>query len=137
MGGKNISESFSYNLADVGMIDRAKEIAHSKKQSFSKFIVCAIESQVREDEKIKNAYSQHWDASAIKAYNNKLSDDFNLSEQNKQPTLDLFLMSEREVEEIVLEINDVQLTSELARKFKKGTIATQINFNRYRRNGIR
>ena len=106
-----------------------------KKTSASELIREYIESVNRETEKEKNACSQNYDLSAIKAINNKLSDDFKLSQKQKQPTLDLFMLSELQLEEAVLEINDGQLNSEISRKANKIRVATQINWRRYRAQG--
>lgn len=63
-----------------------------------------ISAQVEETEKIKNLSSL--DQSAIKQYNIKLSNDFNLSEQNKQPTIDFFCIERNEVIDIVKSVED-------------------------------
>jgi len=67
-----------------------------------------INIQVEETEKEKNAYSPRFDQSAIKAINNKLSDDFNLSQRNKQPTIDFFCIQREDIPKLVGQIDDKQ-----------------------------
>ena len=69
-----------------------------------------LEAQVEEVEKIKNLNSL--DQGAIKLINNKLSQDFKISEKNKQPTIDFFCIQRTEVPILV---NGVKEKQELAR----------------------
>ena len=63
-----------------------------------------LEAQVEEVEKIKNLNSL--DQGAIKLINNKLSEDFKISEQNKQPKIDFFCIERNDVPRLVQSVDE-------------------------------
>jgi|SRR5215510_468547 len=90
-------------IVDGEAFDRFVEQLPGRKGA-SETIRELIDGYLRERDREKNAYSQNYDLSAIKAINNKLSDDFNLSQQQK--TLDFFNIERQEIPELIETIAD-------------------------------
>lgn len=75
-----------------------------RKKGTSEAIRELITAQVEETEKIKNLNSL--DQSAIKSINIKLSEDFKISEQNKQPKIDFFCIERNDVPRLVQSVDE-------------------------------